>query len=82
MMGTSKWVDMTESELISRITELVAIEIEGVIKGVCMVSEMVEHLAESLAEMIMLIKTQMISMRNINLLRTTFTPTSTSFGDW
>ena len=58
---------MTNIKAFGRITDVVTMNIEVVIKVLFIVDEIANHMAKTVAEMIMLIETIMISMRNANL---------------
>ena len=70
-MGTSKVDDMTYSELISRIAEVVTMEIKGLSRQFDN-SQDDSHMVEIEARMIMLIETRMIQMRNVNFFNNDF----------
>ena len=60
MISTKKVVDMTNSKAFGRITDVVTMNIEVVIKVLFIVAEIANHMAKTAAEMIMLIETIMI----------------------
>ena len=74
MTPTSKVVDIAHSKAIARITEVVTMEIQGVIEKVFIVAKIIDHEAEMVAAMKMSIETRIILMRSTNLLKSDFYP--------
>ena len=74
MMGTSKVADMMDSKAIDGVTEVVTMEAEGVIEVVFMAAEIADDVTETVEEMMMLVETGMILMRNAHFLRKILPP--------